>query len=205
MPSQARDKDLEDNVALAGKRDAELPSLNQVEPSVCEAFLGSGILDCPVTYRASYPPFLGFDVEILSFTHLQRGRDKTWRDMRPRLVSPVDRWNDSRHCQIRNCFGDRVRGADVHLALTSSSRFFRMFCHMKNWFAREESARYRSSYVKTDFLTRWYMSYARFVRTTTFVIKLVLPECITDLCTFRKDFRRLNVANVAIKIYKIVF
>lgn len=90
MSSRARDKDPEDNVAVVGKRDAKLPSLNQLEPSVCEAFLGSGILDCPVTYRASYPPFLGLDVEILSFT-LQRGRDKTWRDMRPRPVSPVDR------------------------------------------------------------------------------------------------------------------
>lgn len=122
---------------LAGKRDARLPSLNQVEPSVCVAFLGSGILNCPVTYRASYPPFLGLDVEIPSFTYLQRGRDKTWRDMRPRAPCLPS---------IGETIVGTVRfGIALGIAFevpTSISRsplrrdFSKCSAYMKNWFAK---------------------------------------------------------------------
>lgn len=128
MPSQARDKDPEDNVALVGKRDAKLPPLNQLEPSVCEEFLGSGILDCPVTYRASYPPFLGLDVEILSFTlpTTWPRQDVTRHAPAPRRSAIVGT------VRFGIALGIAFEGADVHLTLTSSRDFPKCSTYMKN-------------------------------------------------------------------------
>lgn len=169
-PSQVRDKDLEDNVALDGERDAKPAPLNQLEPSVCEAFLGSEILDCPVTYRASYPPFLELDVEILSFTYLQRGRDKTWRDMLPRAPCLPS-------------IGETIVGTvrfEIALGIafevpTSISRslFLAIFpnsVYMKNWFPQKEHG---SLYMNWNFLTKWLYIHGLCEDCVKFIIEFV--------------------------------
>lgn len=182
MPSQA--KNPEDNVALVGKRDAKLPPLNQLEPSVCEAFLGSGILDCPVTYRASYPPFLGLDVEILSFT---------LPTTRPR--QDVTRHAPALRVSRRSAIVGTVRfGIALGIAFEVSTSISRslllaIFPNVPpTWKIDSQKNLWDIARSTWREITEWYMNYARIVRTITFIIKLIALECITDLYTFFRGF-----------------
>lgn len=126
---------LEDNVAPAGKKVAKLPPLKPGRAVSLRGVSGSRDigLSCNIpSLLSAFPRAWRRDSELYpSTTAPATRRDATCARA---LVSLVDRRNDSRHCQMRNCFGNPVRCADVHLIRFFPRDFSKCSAYMKNWF-----------------------------------------------------------------------